>query len=414
MQVEVFHGAGIDVHKETVVVTVRHHAPDQLTPTRQETRTFGTLTDELQALQAWLTAEGVTHVLMESTGSYWKPLYNLLETTVIVWLVNPAHVKTMRGRKTDVKDSQWLAELLAFGLVVPSFIPDRPQRELREAVRYRRSLIEERAREVNRIQKVLEGGNIKLGNVIADVLGVSGRAMLKALATGEEDAERLAALADPRIRASAELLARALTGVMGSHQRWMLTMQMEHLVNLEELIALADEEIAERTRPFATERALLESLTGVKDRVADTVFAEVGPNVDAFPSPAALGKWTGVAPGNKTSGGKRLSGRTTPGNQALRSALVEAARAASHSKNTYLGAQYRRLVPRLGPKRASMAVANSICQRIWIVLKRREPYVDLGGNYFERRDHEATKRNAVRKLEGLGYQVTLEPVADTG
>ena len=408
MQVEVFHGAGIDVHKETAVVTVRHHAPDQLTPTRQETRTFGTLTDDLHALQAWLTAEGITHVLMESTGSYWKPLYNLLETTVIVWLVNPAHVKTLRGRKTDVKDSQWLAELLAFGLVVPSFIPERPQRELREAVRYRRSLIEERAREVNRIQKVLEGGNIKLGSVISDVLGVSGRAMLHALAQGEGDAERLAALADPRIRASAELLARALTGVMGSHQRWMLRIQLQHLVELEAHIANADKEIADRTRPFEAARQLLESITGVKERVVDVVFAEVGSTVTPFPSPAALAKWTGLAPGNKTSGGKRLSGRTTPGNKALRNALIEAARAASHSKNTYLGAQYRRLVPRLGPKRAAMAVAHSICQRIWIVLDRREPYADLGGDYFMRRDHEATKRKAIRNLEGLGYQVTLE------
>ena len=187
MPVEVFHGAGIDGHKETAVVAIRHQGPDQLTPSRQETRTFGTLTDNLHALQAWLLAEGITPVLMESTGSYWKPLDNLLETTCVVWLVNPAHVKALRGRKTDVKDSQWLAELLTFGLVVPRCIPDRPQRELREAVRYRRSLIEERAREVNRIQKVLEGGHIKLGRVISDVLGTSGRAMLRALAQGEED-----------------------------------------------------------------------------------------------------------------------------------------------------------------------------------------------------------------------------------
>jgi transposase len=393
------------------VVTIRHQVPDQLTPARQETRTFRTFTDDLHALRAWLVEEGITHVCLESTGSYWKPVYNLLEDTVVVWLINPSHVKPLRGRKTDVKDSQWLAELLAFGLVVPSFIPDKPQRELREAVRYRRSLIEERAREVNRIQKVLEGGNIKLGSVISDVLGVSGRAMLTAIAQGAtQDLTQLAGLADRRIRASAELLAQALTGLVGDHQRWMLTQQLRHLSDLEALITDADQEIARRTRPFEEARTLLDSIPGVQGRVADVILAEVGPTVEPFRSAAALAKWTGVAPGNKTSGGKRLSGRTTPGNRALRSALVEAARGAGRTKSTYMGAQYRRLVPRIGPKRAAMAVAHSICQRIWIVLDRREPYADLGVDYFDRRDTEAVKRRAIRRLADLGYQVTLEPI----
>ena len=321
MQVEVFHGAGIDIHKDTAVVTIRHQVPDQLTPVRQETRTFRTLTADLHALRAWLVEEDITHVCLESTGSYWKPVYNLLEETVVVWLINPSHVKPLRGRKTDVKDSQWLAELLAFGLVVPSFIPDKPQRELREAVRYRRSLIEERAREVNRIQKVLEGGNIKLGSVISDVLGVSGRAILTALAEGHSEPEQLASLAHPRIRASAELLAQALTGLVGDHQRWMLTQQLRHLNDLETLITAADHEIARRTRPFDDARQLLESIPGVQGRVADVILAEIGPTVQPFRSAAALATWAGVAPGNKTSGGKRLSGRTTPGNRALRSAL---------------------------------------------------------------------------------------------
>ena len=412
MQVEVYHGAGIDIHKDTAVVTIRHQVPDQLTPIRQETRTFRTFTEDLHALRAWLMAEGITHVCLESTGSYWKPVYNLLEDTVVVWLINPSHVKPLRGRKTDVKDSQWLAELLAFGLVVPSFIPDRPQRELREAVRYRRSLIEERAREVNRIQKVLEGGNIKLGSVISDVLGVSGRAMLTAIAQSETpDLTQLVGLADRRIRASAELLAQALTGLVGDHQRWMLTQQLRHLSDLEALITDADQEIARRTRPFEEARTLLESIPGVQGRVADVILAEVGPTVEPFRSAAALAKWTGVAPGNKTSGGKRLSGRTTPGNRALRSALVEAARGAGRTKSTYMGAQYRRLVPRIGPKRAALAVAHSICQRIWIVLDRGEPYADLGVDYFDRRDTEAVKRRAIRRLTDLGYQVTLEPIA---
>ncbi len=393
------------------MVTIRHQVPDQLTPARQETRTFRTFTDDLHALRAWLVEEGITHVCLESTGSYWKPVYNLLEDTVVVWLINPSHVKPLRGRKTDVKDSQWLAELLAFGLVVPSFIPDKPQRELREAVRYRRSLIEERAREVNRIQKVLEGGNIKLGSVISDVLGVSGRAMLTAIAQGAtQDLTQLAGLADRRIRASAELLAQALTGLVGDHQRWMLTQQLRHLSDLEALITGADQEIARRTRPFEEARTLLDSIPGVQGRVADVILAEVGPTVEPFRSAAALAKWTGVAPGNKTSGGKRLSGRTTPGNRALRSALVEAARGAGRTKSTYMGAQYRRLVPRIGPKRAAMAVAHSICQRIWIVLDRREPYADLGVDYFDRRDTEAVKRRAIRRLADLGYQVTLEPI----
>ena len=412
MQVEVYHGAGIDIHKDTAVVTIRHQVPDQLTPIRQETRTFRTFTEDLHALRAWLMAEGITHVCLESTGSYWKPVYNLLEDTVVVWLINPSHVKPLRGRKTDVKDSQWLAELLAFGLVVPSFIPDRPQRELREAVRYRRSLIEERAREVNRIQKVLEGGNIKLGSVISDVLGVSGRAMLTAIAQSETpDLTQLVGLADRRIRASAELLAQALTGLVGDHQRWMLTQQLRHLSDMEALITEADQEIARRTHPFEEARALLESIPGVQGWVADVILAEASPTVEPFRSAAALAKWTGVAPGNKTSGGKRLSGRTTPGNRALRSALVEAARGAGRTKSTYMGAQYRRLVPRIGPKRAALAVAHSICQRIWIVLDRGEPYADLGVDYFDRRDTEAVKRRAIRRLTDLGYQVTLEPIA---
>lgn len=410
MEVMFPHCAGLDVHKKTVTATVSHH-PAETPKAKLVTRTFGTFTDELIAMREWLVAEGVTHVAMEATGSYWKPVFNVLEDTFVTWVVNPAIIKAFPGRKTDVKDSAWIAELLQHGLIRPSFIPDRNQRELRELVRYRKSLIEERAREITRVQKVLEGANIKLGSVLSNVLGASGFAMLSALVRGETDSQKLAKLADPRVQASCETLARALNGVITANQRWLLGRQLDHLAYLDREIAALDAEVAARTRPFEETRKLLQTIPGVKSRVADVVLAEIGPKVTPFPSAAALSKWAGVAPGNKTSGGKRLSGRTQPGNRLLRSTLVEAAWAASRTNGTYFQSQYRRLVIRLGRKKAALAVAHSLLEVIWFVLYRRNPYVDLGGDYFDRLNDEAAARRAVNRLKALGYEVTLNKIA---
>ncbi|MDA8145929.1 MAG: IS110 family transposase [Thermaerobacter sp.] len=402
--------AGMDVHKKTVVVTVQHRPPGSVRPTK-ETRTFNTFTPDLLTMHTWLAEQKVTHVAMEATGSYWKPVYNVLEGSFTTWVVEPSSIKNMPGRKTDVRDSEWITDLLQHGLLRPSFIPDRPQRELRELIHYRLSVIRERAREVNRVQKLLEGANIKLGSVLSDVLGVSGRTMLKALARGETDPQRLAELADPRVRASAETLVGALTGMLGDHQRFMLRMQLDHIDQLELQIAALDQEVAERLRPFEAEQRLLETIHGVKGRAAEMILARVGANVDPFRSAAALAKWSGLAPGNKVSGGKRLSGRTHPGDPDLRSAMVEAAWAATRTKNTYLAAQYHRLAPRLGKKKALMAVAHSIIVRVWVVLKRHAPYEDLGGDYFDQRDRNRVVRRSVNRLVALGYRVTLEESA---
>ena len=396
--------AGLDVHKKTVVACVLVREGRE---TGRAVQTFGTTTADLLTLQTWLTEHRVTHVAMESTASYWKPVFNLLESSVTTWLVNPAHIKAVPGRKTDVKDAEWIADLLQHGLLKPSFIPDRGQRELRELTRYRKSLIEERAREVNRIQKVLEGANIKLGSVVSDILGKSGTRMIQALAAGTTDPATLAALADERLRATPEELARALHGLMGAHQQFLLRQQLRHLTQLEAQLAELDVEVETRLTPFEATRALLESLPGVGRRTAETILAEVGPTVRPFRSPAALAKWVGLAPGNHESAGKRLSGRTIPGNRSLRAALVEAAQAAGRTKATYLGAQYRRAVRTKGAKRAAVIVAHSLIVDVWYVLTRQQPYADLGVDYFDRRDLEQVRRQAVKRLEGLGYHVTL-------
>ena len=400
--------AGLDVHKKTVVACVLIRTE---TETLQTIQTFSTTTEDLRRLSAWLATQGVTHVAMESTGSYWKPIFNLLEDDFTTWWVNPAHIKAVPGRKTDVKDSAWIAQLLQHGLLQPSFIPDRAQRELRELTRYRKSLIEERAREANRIQKVLEGANIKLGSVISDVLGVSGTRILHALARGETDPAQLAALADDRLRATADDLTRALDGLMASHQQFLLTAQLQHLTALDQQIATLDAEVERRLAPLAETQALIESHPGIGKRTAETVLSEIGATVAPFRTPEALAKWVGLAPGNHESAGKRLSGRTIPGNRSLRAALVEAGQAAGRTKATYVGAQYRRMARTKGAKRAAVIVAHTLVVDLWYMLHRQQPYVDLGVEYFDQRDRERVQRQAVKRLEALGYQVTLKPAS---
>jgi transposase len=407
MDVVYSHVCGLDVHKKNIVACV-------LTPETKEIRTFSTMTEDLMALVDWIKQHGCTHVAMESTGSYWKPVYNLLEMEDIKTLVvNARHIKNVPGRKTDVKDAEWIAGLLRHGLLQGSYIPSRDQRELRELIRYRRSLIEERAREVNRIHKVLEGANIKLSSVASDVLGKSGRAIIEAMIAGETDAVMLSELAQRQLKNKKPELIKALNGLMGPHQRLMLAAQLRHIDDLDALIQQLDEEIKRRMLPFEEDLERLDTIPGVARRTAEQILAEIGTDMNQFPSAAHLCSWAGLAPGNHESAGKRKSGRTTKGNQKLRSALVEAARAAARTKNTYLSSQYRRIAARRGANRAAVAVAHSILTITYHLLKRKQTYVELGTNYYEQRQRDRVVKQAIRKLETLGFKVTVEAANHT-
>ena len=394
---------GLDVHQKSVTACI-------MSPEGKETRNFRTMTRDLLELADWLVAKGVTHVAMESTGVYWKPVYNLLEALNLTLLViNAQHIKAVPGRKTDVKDAEWIADLLRHGLLRGSFIPDRSQREIRELVRYRRSLVRQRAQAVNRIQKVLEGANIKLGTVATNVVGVSGRAMLEAISRGVDDPEALAALAKGSLREKRTALAEALRGLVGPHQRFLLQSQLRHLDFLEEEIVQMDKEIAGRMRPFEETLECLDSIPGVGRRSAEEILAEIGADVSRFPNAAHLASWAKVCPGNNESAGKRKSGHTGHGNPWLCSTLVEVAQAAGRTKNTYLSAQYRRLAARRGAKRAAVAVAHTILTIVYSLLRNGGSYRDLGHNYFDERDRLSTVQRAVQRIERLGYEVVLQP-----
>lgn len=366
--VVVTHGAGLDIHKKVIVATV-------ITPTLTETRSFGTMTADLLTLADWLQSCGVTHVAMEATGVYWKPVVNLLEAYPFdaVMVVNPQHIKGMPGRKTDVQDSQWIAGLLRIGAMKARDIPPRPQRELRELVRYRTSLQQTRATESNRIQNVLEGANVKLSSVIRDVLGTTGQRMLAALADGETDPAKLADLADPRIRASRETLIAALTGLVDALTR-------------------------------------LQTIPGVERRTAETMIAEIGTDMQRFPSAGHLVAWAGFSPGQDQSAGKARPARTRKGSKALRAALTQSGHAAGKTK-TYLGAVYHRLAGRRGKQRAAVATGRHILIAAYAILRVPDVvYQDLGANYFDQRNAGAVMRREIRRLEALGYRVTVEPV----
>jgi transposase len=397
---------GLDIHKKLIVACTI--VPARGRQLHKQLRTFGTMTDDLQDLSDWLTEQGVTHVAMESTGSYWKPIFNVLEERFELVLVNARHLQAVPGRKTDVKDAEWIADLLRHGLLKASFVPDRQQRELREVVRYRTSLVQERTAAANRLQKVLEGANIKLAAVATDILGRSGREMLQALVAGETDVTALADLARGRLRDKQPALERALAGRFGAHQRFLVAQILAHIDFLDETLQRLDMEIGERERPFEVVLDRLDTIPGVARRVAEIIIAEVGPDVHRFPSPGHLASWAGLCPGQDESAGKRRSGKTRKGNRWLRTALVQAAHAARRTK-TYLAAQFRRLASRRGAKKAAVAVAHSILRIVYHLLIDQHAYEDLGELYFDNRQKDQVSRRLVRRLQRLGYAVQLEP-----
>jgi len=395
----------LDVHKKTVVACV-------IVPGRKEVRTFGTVTAELLRLCDWLQAEGVTTVAMESTGVYWKPIFNVLETTGLELLVvNAQHIKAVPGRKTDVKDAEWIADLLRHGLVRASFIPERPQRELRELVRYRKTVVEQRSHLVQRIQKLLEGANIKLSDVASDIVGVSGTAMLRALANGESDLDRLVELAKTSLRTKRQELRLALEGSFGSHQRFLLGKQLDQLEFLDRQIADLNLEVEQRLRPFEALLARLDAIPGIGSRNAEQILVEVGTDMSRFPSAAHFASWAKLCPGNDESAGKRRSGRIGMGSRWLRSTMVEAAWSASRVRNSYFAAKYHRLVPRRGKRRAAVAVAHSMLIAIYHLIKDGTIYQDLGPNHFDELDRQRVTHRAVSRLQALGYDVTLKEVS---
>lgn len=407
MQVVYERCAGLDVHKRTVVACV--NTPDANGQPHKERRTFSTMTAEVCQMRDWLKSLGVTHVAMESTGVYWKPIYNVLEGQFELLVVNAQHIKAVPGRKTDLKDAEWIADLLRHGLLRPSFVPSVQERELRELTRHRTTLIEERSRVINRLQKVLEGANIKLAAVASDLMGKSARAMLQALLQEEADPSVLSELALGKMRAKREALEQALTGRLQPHHRFLISEHLVHIDTLDEAIERVSHEIAERMRPFEPLLQRLETIIGIKRRLAEVILAELGTDMGRFPSARHLASWAGMCPGTRQSAGKRFSGKTRKGSPWLRTALIEAAHAAAHSKHTYLSAQYHRLVARRGAKKAAVALGHTLLVIIYHVLSQEQDSQELGGNYFDERDRQAVEKRLVRRLENLGYQVSLTP-----
>jgi len=453
MQVVYQRCCGLDIHKKLIVACLLLMSSQGV---QKEIRTFNTTLADLYRLRDWLVAIECQMVAMESTGVYWRPIWNVLEEELVLMLVNAQHMKAVPGRKTDMKDAEWIAELLQHGLLRASFVPPRPQRELREVTRYRSKLVQERARLVNRIQKVLEDSNVKLASVATDITGVSGRAILRALLDGEDDPEVLAELARGRMRSKRDALAQAVQGTLRDHHRFLLKSQLRQLDFYDTQIAELDQEIASRlgvqtgpddpeplgsgplhgnrassadqapdgvadlashspepssdpARSQAEVMAVLDAVTGINQRIAQIVVAELGIRLDQFPSEGHLVSWAGLCPEAKISAGKRLSTKTGMGNRWLKQALIEAAHGAARSKNTYLGAYYQRLKKRMGSKKAIVALAHRILVIIYHLLKEQQSYRELGPGHADEQAAESSKRWAIRRLEQLGFAVTLTP-----
>jgi transposase len=401
--------AGLDVHKKTVVACVR---VTEGGPPQSEIRTFGTTTGDLLNLSTWLSEKRCTHVVMEATGIYWRPVWHILSDGEFeLTLANAAHVKNVPGRKTDVKDCAWLADLMAHGLIRGSFVPDVQTQEMRALLRTRKQLVRERASHVQRLQKTLESANIKLDSVISDIMGRSGRAMIEAMIAGETDAEKLAALADRRIKASRAELEQALRGRIVKHHRFMLRLHLRQIDAIDAAIASLDDEVEANLAPFCEGVELLKTIPGVNAVAAPSILAEIGCDMSRFPTDDHLVSWTGICPRSDESAGKRRSTRMKKGAPWLKVTLIECAWAAKRKKGSYLQAQFNRLCARRGPKKAIGAVAASILRAAYHMLKNKVPYQDLGGDYFVRRNKTAHTRRLLKSLNNLGYAVQLTPIA---
>jgi transposase len=405
MQTLVECGCGLDVHQATVVACLLMVRKDGRV--QKQMRTFGTTTRELVCLREWLLSEGCTHLAMESTGVYWKPVYAILEGALAIVVANAQHVKKVPGRKTDVKDAEWLADLLCHGLLRPSFVPPKPIRELRDLTRYRRKLVESQAAERNRLLKLLETANIKLSSVATDVFGVSGRLMLRALIEGKATPQEMAELAKRKLRNKIPELELALEGRVEEHHRFLLKLQLERLESVEKDLETLEQRIQEKLKPYAAQLALLKEIPGVDWTLAAVIIAELGVDMSVFANVSQLTSWAGVCPGNNESAGKRKSSRIPKGNVYLKTALVEAANCAARAKGTYLRDKFYRLKARRGYKRAAVAIAHKILVAIYHMLSQQVSYNDLGDLYLDKLNKNHLTRNLVHRLERLGYQVTL-------
>ncbi len=400
---------GLDVHKKTIVGCVR--VPDARGEVAELIRTFGTTTPDLLELSDWLTGLGVTHVAMEATGVYWKAPYYILEGDFEVMVVNPAHIKHVPGRKTDAIDAAWIAELLSYGLLRPSFVPPKPIRQLRDLTRYRMQVIREHTRTVNRIHKVLEDAGIKLASVATNVMGVSGRDMMRSLISGTADPEALAELARGRLRTKLPELRKALTGRFEDHHAFLLERMLAPVDDLEADIEALSGRIEDHLAPFAEAVELLDSIPGVGQRAAEAIVGEIGTDMSRFPSAGHLASWAGLCPGQRESAGKRKSARTRRGSELLRTVLIECAHAAAHTKDTYFAEFFRQVTRRHGKKQAAVAVAHEILVACWHILSTGQPYLERGPAALRQLTEDQIRRRAVRQLEKLGLTVTLEPAA---
>jgi transposase len=402
--------SGLDVHKKVIVACLLLLEPDG--ELRKQIRKFGTMTEDLLALLDWLQQAGCTHVAMESTGVYWKPIYNILEGQLEVVVVNAQHLKGVPGRKTDVLDAEWLAECFQLGLLRASFIPPAPLRELRDLTRYRTSLIRERARTANRLQKVLEDANIKLAGVVTDIQGVSAWAMLQAIVEGNTDPEAMADLAKGRLRKKRDQLVSALSGRVKPHHQFLIAEHLSQIEYLEDAIQRLSAEVGQRLRPFELQVKRLDSIPGIGRQLAEVLLAEIGWDMSRFATAKNLASWAGMCPGNNESAGKRRNGKTRKGSRWLRHALIEAAHGAARTKNKYLKSHYHRVAAHRGKKKALVAVGHSILIISYHLLTRDQDYSDLGTNYFDERDRIAVQHRCVKRLEKLGYKVSLQPTTN--
>lgn len=405
MEIILERGSGLDVHKESVVACIMGKG------IQKEIRTYSTMTNDLLRLKEWLKENGITHIAMESTGVYWKPVFNILEDSFEVILVNARHIKKVPGRKTDVKDSEWLCKLLRNGLVKGSFIPPKDIRDLRDLTRYRKKLIATIATEKNRIEKILQDGNIKLSSVASDIFGVSGSNIIRELLKEETTVDKMLEQAKSHLKNKKKELKEALTGKLDNHHKFMVKASLEHIASLEKIIMEIDSEIDKKMDKYREEYELLQTIPGVKEIGAASIIAEIGVDMNKFPDEGHLSSWAGISPGNNESAGKKKSCRTTQGNKALKVTLTECAWAGTKTKNTYLRAKYNSLAGKRGKKRALIAVAHKILIACYYILKYKVPYRELGADYLDHRKEERIKNSYVKRLSNLGYNVILEQAA---